>query len=263
MNASKSVILGLGAAFALSTVFPQSALADEPAARIDRLVAQAGVQQGSPVTASGNQVSVDGMVVVLNGQKAGSSARSGRQVWAGGRVSHVAVDTVEGAQFVSIHTDRATLTTSYTFPGITLQPQADGSVSMVRGDGLVGFIRAPWAKDASGAAVTTRYQVEGSRLVQVLEPTASTVFPVVADPTVVKKWWGSQVRFSRSETQKIGYGASACAVVTALLPDPISKIATVACGALSLAADVALGENKCLAANVFFTGQVVPWYWSC
>lgn len=44
---------------------------------------------------------------------------------------------------------------------------------------------AAWAKDANGRPVPTRYRIEGSTLVQVVDFTPGTAFPVVADPG----WW--------------------------------------------------------------------------
>jgi len=46
---------------------------------------------------------------------------------------------------------------------------------------ITGF-EAPWAKDANGAAVTTRYRLEGNTLVQVVDFDQNTAFPVLADP---------------------------------------------------------------------------------
>ena len=59
------------------------------------------------------------------------------------------------------------------------------SIWIVNDEGdIVGEICAPWAKDANGNDVNTYYKLEGNTLVQVLEYTEDTVFPVVADPTV-------------------------------------------------------------------------------
>ncbi len=41
-----------------------------------------------------------------------------------------------------------------------------------------------WAKDANGAPVPTHYEIDGNTLVQVVDFTAATAFPVVADPSV-------------------------------------------------------------------------------
>jgi len=46
---------------------------------------------------------------------------------------------------------------------------------------ITGF-EAPWAKDANGAPVTTRYRLEGNTLVQVVDFDQNTAFPVLADP---------------------------------------------------------------------------------
>lgn len=88
-------------------------------------------------------------------------------------------------------------------------------------------VAPPWATDASGAAVTTFYEVRGDKLAQVVVPSASTTYPVVADPT----WgwrnaaWG--LTLSRSETASIKDYGSASAFCAALVKN--QRLA-VACG---------------------------------
>lgn len=41
------------------------------------------------------------------------------------------------------------------------------------------------AVDATGQSVPTRYQIDGQSLVQVIDFTAATAFPVVADPDFI------------------------------------------------------------------------------
>lgn len=48
-------------------------------------------------------------------------------------------------------------------------------------------IAAPWAVDANGRRVPTHYTLDGDTLVQSVEVTAETAFPVVADPSLL--WW--------------------------------------------------------------------------
>ena len=64
----------------------------------------------------------------------------------------------------------------------TIQP--DGSVFIVAADGetMLGGFGAPWAIDASGAALETNYSIEGDSLIQHVAVTGDTEFPVVADP---------------------------------------------------------------------------------
>ncbi|MFF5253510.1 DNRLRE domain-containing protein [Streptomyces leeuwenhoekii] len=53
----------------------------------------------------------------------------------------------------------------------------------------VGFFEAPWAKDANGDAVPTRYEVQDGYLVQSVDFTESTAFPVVIDPGFWSTAW--------------------------------------------------------------------------
>ncbi|MFJ4188200.1 hypothetical protein [Kitasatospora sp. NPDC089509] len=66
--------------------------------------------------------------------------------------------------------------------------QNDGSVSFINENGETqGGIKAPWAKDANGAGVATKFRLDGSTLVQSIDVNLNTAFPVVADPS---GWWG-------------------------------------------------------------------------
>jgi hypothetical protein len=84
----------------------------------------------------------------------------------------------------------------YTFP-VTLPPggrlvssaellgaQYDtGEIIALDGAGhALGTFGRAWAKDAEGATILTQYRVEGSSIVQTVEFTGSTAFPVVIDP---------------------------------------------------------------------------------
>lgn len=64
-----------------------------------------------------------------------------------------------------------------------LKENPDGSVVIVDGTGrfIAGAAR-PWAIDAAGQAVATHFKVENHSLVQRVDITEQTTFPVVADP---------------------------------------------------------------------------------
>lgn len=111
----------------------------------------------------------------------------------------------------------------YAMDGFQPAVADDGSVSFVAqgGEGAVVPVEAAWATDANGAAVETYYEVRGDELFQVVVPTASTAYPIVADPT----WgwrnaaWG--LTLSRSETAGIkDYAAAAgmCATIAKAAP---------------------------------------------
>lgn len=75
---------------------------------------------------------------------------------------------------------------SYEIGGASLVARPDGSVAMLdTAGGVIGFVDAPWAVDAAGNQVDTHYELEGDALVQVVEPTHSTQYPVVADPDFI------------------------------------------------------------------------------
>ena len=79
--------------------------------------------------------------------------------------------------------------TSFSFP-ITLPEghrlnltEGGGAQASDPVTGIVSLIvPSPWAVDADGNAVPTRYVVDGNTLTQVVETRAGTVFPVIADP---------------------------------------------------------------------------------
>lgn len=74
-----------------------------------------------------------------------------------------------------------------------MQQREDGSVAVVipgggdptdpdSNDLVIAYVDTPWAVDAAGAAVPTFFTIDGTTLVQHVQPTAATVYPVTADP---------------------------------------------------------------------------------
>lgn len=61
---------------------------------------------------------------------------------------------------------------------------SSGAVFVVSAAGdILGGFSAPWARDANGAQVPTRYEVQGADLVQTIDHrNPTTAYPVVADP---------------------------------------------------------------------------------
>lgn len=52
---------------------------------------------------------------------------------------------------------------------------------------IVGMVEKPWAFDANGAPLETRYEVNGNQLTQTVVTDEKTAYPIVADPTLI--WW--------------------------------------------------------------------------
>lgn len=65
-----------------------------------------------------------------------------------------------------------------TAPTEVVGPASDG---LAEDDVIVGVFQAPWAVDATGQTLPTRFEVQGEELVQVVD-TSTAVFPVVSDP---------------------------------------------------------------------------------
>lgn len=84
-----------------------------------------------------------------------------------------------------------------------LRLELDGTVTILTADGeYAGGVAPAWAKDATGAAVPTHYEIDGSILTQVVEHTgAGLQYPVTADP-----WLGGDLIASTKWTWVSGSG---------------------------------------------------------
>ncbi len=100
-------------------------------------------------------------------------------------------------------------------PGATVQIQ-DGAVAITSSTGgLVAAVAPPWAQDARGVDLPTRYELAGSTLTQVVDTSApGTTYPVVADPFfgirligTVRSVWGP--RGLTYAVQPTAYGRAA------------------------------------------------------
>ncbi len=71
--------------------------------------------------------------------------------------------------------------------GVALEQQPDGGARVLSADGdELASIAAPWAVDASGAAVPTSYTIDGATLTQHVEVAEGASYPIVADPAVTQ-----------------------------------------------------------------------------
>jgi hypothetical protein len=100
--------------------------------------------------------------------------------------------------------------------GTRLTATRSGGIEVHDGasDQLIGFVSPPWANDADGHTVATRYELRGSTIVQTVDFNERTAFPVVADPHVKFYWWGIVVSLSAQEVMNLiwlGIDADICA----------------------------------------------------
>ena len=120
----------------------------------------------------------------------------------------VAVQALEqGAVSIQTVLESAASPRSFTYTvqgGVQPKIRADGGADLVVKTGeallVVGEVKAPWAVDANGNAVDTKYVVSGSKLTQLVNADANTAYPVVADPTYGSTWGIPTVYLDRSET---------------------------------------------------------------
>ncbi len=146
------------------------------------------------------------------------------------RVSVVAVLTKEGADEVSF---------DLSLNGGSIEKAADGALLVTRmtpaGASVSAVIAPPWAKDASGKALPTHYEVAGATLIQNVDTTGAQ-YPVVADPTIFKTGFFGvvpvvYVKFTRTETVTIrnrirDSGVAVAAGSTCgLIPNALAKVA--------------------------------------
>lgn len=94
-----------------------------------------------------------------------------------------AVEAVVGEKFTSID-DLDSLTDEEIELLAALPDPETRTVTEVE---QIAEIEAPWAVDADGQAVPTQYILHGNELIQIVDTSPDTAFPVVADPSW--KWW--------------------------------------------------------------------------
>ncbi|MHA7274135.1 hypothetical protein ACX80Z_11935 [Arthrobacter sp. TMT4-20] len=111
-------------------------------------------------------------------------------------LQHAAISTFAtagGTQSI-IRIDSAAADTDYSFDlslptGATAAVLGDGSITISDEDGIkLGSVDAPWAYDANGDTVPTSFTVDGGTLIQTVDHSKVTAFPVVADPSTVWGW---------------------------------------------------------------------------
>lgn len=77
--------------------------------------------------------------------------------------------------------------------GGSLKEDGNGGIAILDGNGVqVSSVSPAWAKAADGVDVPSRYRIEGTTLVQVVDHDASFQYPITADPAVgryVKSSW--------------------------------------------------------------------------
>lgn len=146
--------------------------------------------------------------------------------------------------------------------------QDDGSVDLVNEYGgfsvVSGHVELPWARDAQGENVKTFFVVEDGALVQVIEPSANAVYPIVADPTFGHTYGVPTMYFNKAET--LAADTTPEATLFCAAAATFSKIASLVCAVgtynIVKASQKAVKEKKC-AKFLLGPGTVVGLSYSC
>ncbi|WP_156138781.1 hypothetical protein [Microbacterium mangrovi] len=160
---------------------------------------------------------------------------------------------------------------AYTFhvdSRLTPSPSTDGDV-MLTSKGEAGAASAlnasvakAWALDANAKPVPTHYEVRQGSIVQVIDFTADTAFPVTADPTYWY-WWGERIVSTWSQTKQIkafadagnyGYAPWFCGIFGIAAGAACGLVMTAGINAISNQARYGVAHGKCLYEDVPFVG---------
>lgn len=119
---------------------------------------------------------------------AGVAVRPGVVANAGDAMTTVTSVNADGSAQIGVIIDTAEAPEAFEFdlgvPAGATASMENGQVFIFAGDGdLVGGFAPPWATDANGVSVPTRFELVGDSLIQHVEHRRSDVaYPVVADP---------------------------------------------------------------------------------
>jgi len=138
---------------------------------------------------------------------------------------------------------------------------AGGVVALDGAGQVVAVVDAPWARDASGTEVPTRFVVEGTTLTQVVDHTTATfAYPIVADPAVWS-WWGVTYYLNRRETVSVAVGWGVGLGIVGRIPGPVGWVLTGAVsGAFGYASFVSIWGG-CLAVTANYWNPRHPRVW--
>jgi len=148
--------------------------------------------------------------------------------------------TVAGAQIL-VGVDSREAATSYTFDvdapaGFAPWITPDGGVEIADAQGRPAVqLAAPWALDARGRRVPTRFELRGGAITQVVDHRAGDFdYPIVADPKIFKcdKYLSICVKFNKKETKSIAAkvkkanssARALAAFICAKIPHPVIAI---------------------------------------
>ncbi|TFC94512.1 MULTISPECIES: hypothetical protein [Cryobacterium] len=186
----------------------------------------------------------------------------------------VPVVKADGTIQINTVIENADAPTRYDYPlslpgGGTIVDDGAGGFIVSDATQVIAAIAAPWAKDADGVEVATRYELTGTTLTQVVEHRAAGVaYPVVADPKVSTLWWGIAIKLTHAETVAMANNftpAYISAAFCGFIPVPLGNVACGVAVGIRLwtwekpIKDAASQAGRCAQLNAPYVGGVVAW----
>lgn len=260
MKAGVVALAVLGSSQATGNAFAATSAGSSPEAIVRQTLGATSAALTAPAKAHG---------VTVSPARADGKVRSLTAPVPGGRaVVAVLSRGVEAVRFDLSLPARASLMLEPDGAVIVATPGADGGAT------AQAVIRPPWAKDAIGKALPTRYEIQGSTLIQHVD-TQGAAFPVVADPSIVGFGYFppatevAYVQWSKSETRSLKDNATINGAIAAAftacgsIPNNAAKalcaaVVTAKVSQFTSAVNYSVAHNQCLKARVPVGGVIPP-----
>lgn len=209
------------AATAVTATFLPPAQATAQVTLRDRLGEIAHVDDAVPIAKSPTNAVRDGRVTLghsassvsldLPVTRSTATKSDGRYVLPAHGDASVAVAPTSSGTQILIGIESQDAPTSYGFgldaPGLGAQITPDGGIDLTDAAGRLALqVQAPWAIDAQGRRVPTRYELSGGAITQVVDHRAGDFdYPIVADPKVKFCDFATAVcvKFTKKETKRV------------------------------------------------------------
>lgn len=230
---------------------------------------------GEPIilTDAGGDEAIGIELPIADDVDADGTVRGDAAAYTGDALDVVATASDDGVRIATVLAD-ADAPTDHVYrldlpDGAELRPDGRGAIVVdTESRRAIATIAAPWALDARGRAVPTRYEIGGPTLTQIVDHRRGDVaYPVVADPTLKHFGWGVRIKFSKTETRNLSRqdgaaGAAAfCRAISATVPGIVCAALTAVTVARWLGTfKTAAAKGKC--AELHYVWGTGPALWS-
>lgn len=187
-----------------------------------------------------------------------------------GEDTSVAIQPTDEGMRALVHIDSADAPERFDFTmggdiaALRLDPHG-GVEALDRSGDVIATAPSPWAVDAQGTSVPTRYEIRGKRLTQVVDHRGRNVaYPVVADPDW--HWWGISFKLSHAQAQKLAWAlattTSAAGLTAAICGGTIAGAIPCGIGYAVIAAVNGLASSTIYYCDRYSKGINLEYHWA-